>query len=465
MAKTRFALVPAAALMIVLGSHVVTGAMGSTGLNAGSTGDLGSPPGNPPGVVQDPSRAVSSSVDNGFGPGAGAVDTSDTDRRIAFWQGRIKANPTSDSQYQYLGQLFARKGRQTGDINQYTLAGQAFQKAIELYPGSVAARTGLAVNLVTLHDWSNAIEQGKTILETDPRAIGAVAVIGDASLETGDLDTAQAAFGTLRQKVDSPAVESRFARLAFLTGKSDEAIRILDDAATTSVSLNGSAEEQAFYQYSAGQYRFDSGDVDGAEREFEDALRAFPNYYLAIAGRGRVAFARGDLAAAIGFYRAAVAIIPKPELVAYLGDLYALNGDRVAAEAQYKTVDFIVRLNAVQAQVFSREIAQFQATHHRDTAHAVAIARAELETRKDIYGYDTLAWALYNDGQPSDALAPAQQAVSLGTQDPKLLYHLGMIELATGHPADGQAHLRAALALNPAFDPLGAAAARAALGR
>ena len=55
--------------------------------------------------------------------------------------------------------------------------------------------------------------------------------------------------------------------------------------------------------------------------------------------------------------------------------------------------------------------------------------------------------------------------MSLGTQDPKLLYHLGMIELAVGRTADGQAHLRAALALNPAFDPLGAAAARQALGR
>jgi Flp pilus assembly protein TadD len=151
--------------------------------------------------------------------------------------------------------------------------------------------------------------------------------------------------------------------------------------------------------------------------------------------------------------------------VAYLGDLYAVKGDHVAAEAQYKTVDFIVELDEVQAQVFNREIALFQATHHRDTPHAVAIARAELETRRDIYGYDALGWALYNDGHAGEALDPARQAVSLGTQDPRLLYHLGMVELATGHRADGQAHLLAALALNPAFDPLGAADARAALAR
>jgi hypothetical protein len=38
-----------------------------------------------------------------------------------------------------------------------------------------------------------------------------------------------------------------------------------------------------------------------------------------------------------------------------------------------------------------------------------------------------------------------------------------MIEIAAARPSAGRAHLEAALALNPAFDPLGAAAARAAL--
>ena len=455
MARYRLALVPILALLVALLSYGFgsSAASGSTPTAADGTGTA---------TVQDPAAQVQAPD---AGPATGLVDTSDTDARIAFWQDRLKANPDSDAPYQYLGELFALKGRETGDIAQYALAREAFEHAIRLYPGNVAARSGLAVNLVTLHQWTEAIAQAKQILRTDLRALGAVAVIGDASLETGDLDTAQAAFDTLREKADGASVESRIARLDYLTGRTADAIRILDDAATASANLNGSVEEQAFYHYSAGEYRFNSGDVAGAGHEYTAALDLLPNYYLALAGRGRVAFAQGDLRGAIGYYKSAVAIIPKPELVAYLGDLYAITGDRAAAEAQYKTVDFIVRLGEVQAQVFNREIALFQATHRRDTAHGVTIARAELETRKDIYGYDALAWALYNDGQPTPALDPARRAAALGTQDPKLLYHLGMIELATGHAADGRAHLRAALALNPAFDPLGAAAARAALGR
>jgi tetratricopeptide (TPR) repeat protein len=455
MAKKRLLVIPAAAVLIAALSYGYT-AIGAPGAPTAPAGA------QPSAALADPVTQV---AELGAGTAVGAAASTDTDARIAFWQERIKANPSSDTQYQYLGELLALKGRETGDVEQYALAAKAFQKAIELYPGNVAARSGLAVNLVPLHEWTTAIEQGKEILQADLRALGAVAVIGDASLEIGDLDTARAAYRTLRQKADGPSVESRFARLAYLIGDTDEAIRILDAAAETARSLNGSSEELAFYHYSAGEYRFNTGDIEGADQEFAAALDNLPRYYLALAGRGRVAFARGDLAGAIEAYERAVAIIPKPELLAYLGDLYALNGDPADAERQYKAVDFILTLNETQAQVFNREIALFEATHRRDTAHAVEMARAELEIRKDVYGYDALAWALFNDGQAGEALEPAELAAALGTQDPKLLYHLGMIELATGLTTDGRQHLGDALELNPAFDPLGAAAARETLGR
>ncbi len=455
MAKNRLLLLPLGALLVAALSYGVT-ALGAPDVaeesHAAAQGA----------TLADP---VSQPDGPGAGTAIGVAGPTDTDERIAFWQKRIRANPTSDTQYQYLGELLALKGRETGDVAQYALAAEAFQRAIDLFPRNVAARSGLAVNLVTLHQWTAAIEQGKRILQDDRRALGAVAVIGDASLEIGDLDTARAAYATLRRKTDGPSVESRFARLAFITGDTAAAIRILDAAAESAAGLNGSAEEIAFYRYSAGEYRLTTDDIDGAADEFVAALESLPNYYLAVAGQGRVAFAQGDLAGAIDAYEHAVAIIPKPELLAYLGDLYAVKGDAAAAERQYQAVDFILTLNETQAQVFNRELALFEATHHRDTAHAVEMARAELETRKDIYGYDALAWALFNDDQAAEALVPAKAAVSLGTEDPKLLYHLGMIELAIGRLDEGGQHLAAALALNPAFDPLGAVAARAALGR
>jgi hypothetical protein len=74
------------------------------------------------------------------------------------------------------------------------------------------------------------------ILQADRRARAAVAAIGDARLETGDLDTAGAAYEQLREQGDSRAVESRL-------------IAILDVAAEAADAQNRAAEEQAFYGY------------------------------------------------------------------------------------------------------------------------------------------------------------------------------------------------------------------------
>jgi tetratricopeptide (TPR) repeat protein len=416
-------------------------------------------------AVQDP---VTQPEPPAAGTGVGTTDPADTDNRIAFWQQRIKANPSSDVQYVYLGELYMQKGRETGDVANYALAEQALREALKLYPGNTAARADLARNLVTLHQWKEAIAEGTKLLQSDEHALGAVAIVGDASLEIGDIDTAASAFQNLHDKANSPAVTIRLARLAFLRGTIDDAIRLADQAAADAASLNASPEEQAFDLYVAGEYRWNKGDIVGADAQYQASLQTFPSYYLALAGRGRVAFANGNLDQAIAFYRSAVAIVPKPELLAYLGDLYALKGDQASAEQQYQAVDFIAKLGDTQAQVYNRELALFDATHLRhpsDAADAVRLAQAELVDRQDIYGYDAVAWALYRAGRAGEATDAVAKALALHTQDPKLLYHAGMVEIANGDPAAGRAHLEQALALNPAFDPLGAADARQALGR
>jgi hypothetical protein len=54
-------------------------------------------------------------------------------------------------------------------------------------------------------------------------------------------------------------------------------------------------------------------------------------------------------------------------------------------------------------------------------------------------------------------------ALAFGTKDARLDYHAAMIALALGRTAEARTGLEAALALDPAFDPLQAARARQAL--
>ena len=91
----------------------------------------------------------------------------------------------------------------------------------------------------------------------------------------------------------------------------------------------------------AGELHRSAGQLAEAEAAYEQALEMLPGHIPATAGLARIREAQGRRAEAITLLEAATARLPQPELVAALGDLYALAGDAAAAERQYALVERI----------------------------------------------------------------------------------------------------------------------------
>jgi tetratricopeptide (TPR) repeat protein len=70
------------------------------------------------------------------------------------------------------------------------------------------------------------------------------------------------------------------------------------------------------------------------------------------------------------------------------------------------------------------------------------------------------AFALYKTGRAREAAEADGHALSLGTPDPLLYFHAGMIARALGEHAKERDYFRQALALNPDFHVLYADVAR-----
>ncbi len=164
--------------------------------------------------------------------------------------------------------------------------------------------------------------------------------------------------------------------------------------------------------------------------------------------------------AAIPLYQQSVAIQPRPEVLAALGDLYAMTGRTDVAQATYAKVRAVASLGPTD-----RQMSLFEANHDGDPARAVALARADLTKRHDVYAHDTLAWALLAAGQVVEADAEMILARAHDTQDALIDYHAGMIAAAVGRDDDARQLLSSALARNPGFDPLQAERLTAALAR
>ena len=121
------------------------------------------------------------------------------------------------------------------------------------------------------------------------------------------------------------------------------------------------------------------------------------------------------------------------------------------------------RLNAVNRVVYNRELAYFHTDRGVKLDEALAAARSELEARRDIFGYDLLAWALYKSGNPAEALAPMTEALRLGTRDARLFFHAGMIHASLGQGDSARDLLSRALSTNRRFHVLHAAVAERTL--
>jgi tetratricopeptide (TPR) repeat protein len=134
----------------------------------------------------------------------------------------------------------------------------------------------------------------------------------------------------------------------------------------------------------------------------------------------------------------------------------------VKADEYYHSMEVAVVVVA-QPGPFHRAWSLFLLDHDRDVSKVMAKVQEEIQTRRDIYGYDLLAWALHKAGRDLEARAAMSHALGLGTRDASLLFHAGMIERALGANRTAATYLRSALAVNPHWDPFQPEQARAVL--
>ena len=403
-------------------------------------------------------------------PIAGAVgadtrsDVPDAATQIAFWSTRVAEQRNAYLDLTLLGQAFARRARETSDVGYYIRAEAALRRALRVNPSYVQTSAVLASVLFSLHEFERAIAIAKPIVD-NPRGVQALATLGDAQVALGRYSEAQSSYARLGAWAESPGLYSRLALLAELRGNPEQATRLMERAEQLARDSGDYGESLGWYAYQLGELDFREGRVAAAEEHYRAALASFADYPLALSGLAKARAAQGDRRSAIELYRRATAIVPQPDLLAALGDLYAATGRDRLADRQYATVEVIGKLARINRQVYNRQLAIFYADHGLHPALARRLALTELRIRKDVYGYDAAAWTLARAGSCGEALPFARRALRLGTRDALLFFHRGYAEGCAGNPAAMREWYARALALNPTFSFRWAPVARAESGR
>ncbi|NJK62150.1 MAG: tetratricopeptide repeat protein [Synechococcaceae cyanobacterium SM2_3_1] len=385
----------------------------------------------------------------------------DTQAAIQVWQQRIQRSPRSYLSYLQLGQAYLRRARETGDVSYYVKAEAAVRQAADINPRYPNIQPLLAQILYSLHEFKEALAIAQSLEDSGSQR--ALATLGDVYQALGRYQEAETTYQTLAQMKESASLYSRQAALKEATGDFDQALHLMEKATASAYSEGYYGESLAWHEFQLGELYWKAARFTASETHFKKALAIYPDYYLALAGLGRIAAARGQSNLAIDYLTQATDQIPQPDLLATLGDLFAIRGQEEQAEKYYSTVEFIGHLAKINQQVYNRQLVMFYADHDRNVDQAVTLAERELQDRQDLLGWDAAAWAYFKHGQLDLAQAAMEHALELHPHNAMIYYHAGLIARDHGQSQLAQQQLAHALDLHPAFDPLQAPRAQQAL--
>lgn len=379
-------------------------------------------------------------------------------KQLKAAQNLIEKNPNSPKGYNALALAYIQTARETGDFSLNSKAETAVKQALKIDSANTESQKLALSLMLTFHRFDEALATAKQLQPKAPQDAFFYGVLTDANVELGNYAEAAEA---VQQMVDlRPNMESyaRVSHVRSLYGDAPGAIEAMNTAARIADPLN--SEARAWCVVRLGDEYFKTGKHAEAEKQYDDALKIFPNYHLALAGKGRARAAAGDFDAAVKLLTETNNRVPNVENVILLGDVYTKAKKTDEAEKQYELARFIEQGFGNKDQ---RRLALLWADRDTNLDEALGVAERERAARKDIYTADVFAWCLYKKGRFQEAKVAMTEALRLKTKDAGFFYHAGMIEKELGNKKAAADYLNKALQTNPSFDLLQAERAKTAL--
>jgi len=367
---------------------------------------------------------------------------------LRFLEDRVESDPLDSAAQNRLTILYITRMRETGELAWLDRAAQSAHASLVAVapaqnPSGLAA---LALVEFESHHFREALALAQQSYAIDAHNNGALATAGDAQLELGNYAEAQSIYEKLKADGSTPALRARLARLVELKGDNQQAIELLRQ----NVGVPGETEWQ---RIRLGEIYFRTGNLEKAAEQYEAAQKLNPESFLVREHLAELRGAQGKFDEAIALYQKVIACVPRAEFFQALGDVYSFVGKTIEAKRWYALAQDAYLKSVEQGNAhYYHHLAGFYSDTQDNPPEALRWARKDLEVRHSVYAHDSLAWALYRNGEFVRAVEEMQRALELGTQDAHLLFHAGMIFSRAGEVERGREFLGQALRLNPRYN-------------
>jgi tetratricopeptide (TPR) repeat protein len=376
-----------------------------------------------------PSATVASSAVLASRETQRTVERDERDVQIRVWRQALAADSISALAMGQLAALHLQRARESGVWTEYL-------EAETLARRSLAARTKRnASTVVTLtnallaqHRFSEAMETARTLVLWEPEEPAYRALLGEVAMELGHDSTASAMFGSVWTARSGLSIAPRLARWLELTNHVEKARRILRAARVEALARRDlSTETKVWFHLQVGDLERRAGRTRDAVDAYRAGLALDDRDPRLLAAMARLAEQMGNAKAVINWGERAIAERMDAATLGMLSNAFAQVGDRTKASEYAHAIAIVA---SAQRGPADRALSLHLLDQVEQVPAVLMHALAELETRRDVYGYDLAAWALYRAGRLVEARTMMGRALRFDTPDPVLRHHSAVINAA-----------------------------------
>jgi len=361
------------------------------------------------------------------------------DKEISQIQQRVRDGRNVQLWLERLGWAFVAKARESFDPGFYKLAEQCARCIEEQNPQSQEAMLLRAHVLQNLHRFKESETLAQSLVQQRGLSFD-YGLLGDALMEQGKLTDAVAAYERMMSLKPDLRAYARAAHMRWLKGDLAGAIEAMH-LAVGACSQND-PESAAWVNTRLATYLFQDGKFNEAEQRCAFALSLQSNYPPALLLKGKMLIGQNRFPEAVEPLQNAAKLNPLPDYQWTLAEALRTTG----REKEASEIEAQLRNHGSISD--PRTLALFLATRHESPETALRLARAELDSRCDVFTHDALAWSLAAAGNLSEAQSEMQRALAEGTKDARLFFHAALIASRVGNAAEAKRWLGKASTLS-----------------
>ncbi|HBY63700.1 MAG TPA: hypothetical protein DEH78_28075 [Solibacterales bacterium] len=349
-----------------------------------------------------------------------AEGISPAERRIESLKKMIDAQPGAWTVYNDLAMAYARRARETADPVWYARAEEAIAQSLKLKPENTEAEKARVWVLLGKHEFAAAREAAQVLNKRIPDDVLVYGFLADANVELGNYkDAEHAAQWMLDLRPGSVAALTRGAYLRELFGDTEGAIDLMKEAFLS--TPRNEAEERAWLLTQLSHLSLLARRPADAAKLAHEALAAFPGYHYALAALAAVQEVQGNHKDAARLLQQRFDAAPHPENLHSLAEALAKAGEEQKAQDAYERFEKLALAESGNVDNANRELIAYYSGVGGKPEEALRLAKTELSRRRDVFTRAAYAQALAANGRSAEALLELEEALSIGTKDPKLL--------------------------------------------